>query len=93
MAGVAARMEAKLKQAFHPQSLEIVDESHLHRGHAGSPEGGESHFRVKIVSEHFVGQGRVERQRAVNTALREELAGPVHALALQTLTPEEDAAG
>lgn len=91
MARVAEGIEAKLKAAFAPHVLEIIDESHLHRGHSGAPEGGESHFRVKIVSEHFEGKGRVDRQRSVNAALRQELAGPVHALALQTLTPGEDA--
>ena len=86
---VAATIEGKLKGAFEPITLEIVDESHLHKGHAGAPEGGESHFRVKIVSELFEGKNRVERQREVNAVLKDELTGPVHALSIQALTPGE----
>ena len=86
---VAATIERKLNAAFAPKVLEIVDESHLHRGHAGAPEGGESHFRVKVVSSFFEGKNRVERQRQVNHALAEELAGPVHALSIQASAPSE----
>ncbi|MCQ8184297.1 BolA family protein [Parvularcula maris] len=89
MGQVAETIEAKLKAAFEPITLEIIDESHLHRGHAGAPEGGESHFRAKIVSELFEGLSRLDRQRRVNETLREELAGPVHAFSAQTLTPGE----
>nr|WP_229786059.1 BolA family protein [Parvularcula lutaonensis] len=86
---MAEKIEGKLKARFEPLVLEIVDESHLHKGHAGAPEGGESHFRVKIVSELFGKMNRVERQRAVNDTLKDELAGPVHALSIQALTPGE----
>lgn len=79
---VAETMEKKLRQALSPESLEIVDQSYLHAGHAGAREGGESHFRIRIVSAAFAGKTRVERQRMVNTALAEELAGPVHALSM-----------
>jgi BolA protein len=89
MSTVAETIEGKLKARFEPLTLEIVDESHLHKGHAGAPEGGESHFRVKIVSELFGKMSRVERQRAINETLKEELAGPVHALSIQALTPGE----
>ncbi|GGY42984.1 BolA family protein [Parvularcula lutaonensis] len=89
MGQVAEKIEGKLKARFEPLVLEIVDESHLHKGHAGAPEGGESHFRVKIVSELFGKMNRVERQRAVNDTLKDELAGPVHALSIQALTPGE----
>ena len=89
MGEVAARIEAKLRAAFAPETLQIVDQSHLHKGHAGAPEGGESHFRVVIVSAAFTGQTRVQRQRAVNRALAEELAGPVHALSVEARAPEE----
>ena len=89
MGNVAKQIETKLTQAFAPSDLDIVDQSHLHAGHAGAPEGGESHFRVRIVSDHFEGQNRVARQRAVNAALKEELAGPVHALSIQALAPGE----
>lgn len=89
MGQMAEKIEGKLKGRFEPLVLEIVDESHLHKGHAGAPEGGESHFRVKIVSELFEKMTRLERQRAVNETLKDELAGPVHALSVQALTPGE----
>lgn len=90
---VADAIRSKLREAFAPLALEVKDESHLHKGHAGAREGGESHFRVRIVAAAFDGMSRVDRQRAVNAALKELLAGPVHALAMQVLTPEEAAAG
>ena len=72
----------KLREAFSPESLDVVDESHLHEGHAGHRPGGETHFRVYIVSEAFKGKSRVERHRMINAALSAELAGSVHALAI-----------
>jgi len=89
---IADRLKAKLNQALAPQQLEIHDDSAKHSGHAGAREGGESHFSVLVVSKHFEGLNRVARQRLINAALAEELAGPVHALSLQTLTPAEYAA-
>ena len=79
---VALAIESKLREAFDPLELEVIDESHLHAGHAGAREGGESHFRIRIVGSAFDGLNRVDRQRAVNEVLKEELAGPVHALAM-----------
>ncbi len=79
---VAQRMEAKLRAAFDPQQIEVIDESEEHRGHGGWREGGETHFRVVIRAATFDGLSRVARQRAVNKVLEEELNGPVHALAL-----------
>jgi len=86
---VAGTIRRKLETALAPADLRVKDESHLHVGHAGAREGGQSHFRVLIVAEAFEGKTRVERQRAVNVALAEELAGPIHALAMKTLTPTE----
>ncbi len=83
-------IEAKLTQGLAPQRLVVVDESASHAGHAGAPAGGESHFRVEVVSEAFLGLSRIERQRMVYDLLAEELAGPVHALALKTMAPEEN---
>jgi BolA family transcriptional regulator, general stress-responsive regulator len=77
----------KLTSAFSPQSLEVVDESHLHAGHAGSREGGQTHYRVYIVSNAFEGKTRLDRHRMVNTALAAELAGGVHALAIHAAAP------
>ena len=84
---VAEQIERKLREAFSPEKLEIIDESHLHAGHAGAPDGGESHFRIVIVAIHFEGMSRVARQRALNSVLSEELAGPVHALSAEIKTP------
>lgn len=86
---VAASIERKLTEALKPTRLEIEDESARHRGHAGYKEGGETHFRVTVVSAAFAGQNRVARQRLVYKLLAEELAGRVHALALTALTPDE----
>lgn len=88
---VADRIRLKLERAFSPQHLEILDDSAKHSGHVGAREGGESHFSVIIVSEGFEGLNRVARQRRVNAELADELAGPVHALSLKTLTPQESA--
>lgn len=89
MGVVAETIEQKLTAAFAPEQLDIVDQSDLHKGHSGAPDGGESHFRVRIVSAAFDGHNRVARQRAVNAALKDELAGPVHALSVQALAPGE----
>ncbi len=79
----------KLREAFSPESLDVTDESHLHEGHAGHRPGGETHFSVHIVSPSFKGKSRVERHRMVNAVLAAELAGPVHALAIDVQAPGE----
>ena len=80
----------KLTEAFAPESLDVIDESHLHQGHAGHRPGGETHYRVYIVSPAFAGKGRIDRHRMINTLLADELAGSVHALALKALAPGEN---
>ena len=82
----------KLAAAFAPQSLQVVDESHQHVGHAGHRPGGESHFRVYIVAEAFKGKTRLERHRMVNETLAAELKGGVHALAIHASAPGENGA-
>lgn len=77
----------KLTKAFTPESLRVVDESHLHAGHAGHRPGGESHFRLYIVAEAFRGKTRLDRHRMINAALAAELAGKVHALAIHAAAP------
>jgi BolA protein len=79
----------KLREAFTPESLDVTDESHLHEGHAGHRPGGETHFRVHIVSPAFKGKSRIERHRMINAALGAELAGSVHALAIRAIAPGE----
>jgi BolA family transcriptional regulator, general stress-responsive regulator len=87
---VRERMKVKLSAAFAPEFLQVIDESDKHAGHAGGAgHGGETHFRVQMVAPAFIGKSRVERHRAVNSLLAEEIAGGVHALALITQTPEE----
>ena len=79
----------KLREAFVPESLDVSDESHLHEGHAGHRPGGETHFRVYIVSPSFEGKSRIERHRMINATLSAELAGSVHALAIHAQAPGE----
>ncbi len=94
---IQSSIEAKLRQAFAPERLEVVNESHLHAGHQHTAGGhretfegtGETHFRVRLVSGKFAGMSRLARHRAVNQALAEELAGGVHALAIETSAPGE----
>jgi len=90
---VTDSIRQKLTAAFAPQSLDVVDESHRHAGHAGATRDdgsqGETHFHVRLVSAAFEGVSRVERQRRVYAALAEELKGPVHALSLTLLAPPE----
>ena len=79
---VTENITKKLEAAFNPETLEVIDESEKHRGHGGWREGGETHFHVVMTSEAFIGKSRIEAQRAVNNALKDELAGPVHALTM-----------
>jgi len=90
---VAAAIRDKLTAAFAPVALEVRDESARHAGHAGATRDdgsqGETHFHIRLVSASFEDVSRVERQRRVHAALKDELAGPVHALSLTLLTPRE----
>jgi BolA protein len=88
---LAEASRLKLERAFAPATATVEDESHLHAGHADARPGGESHFRIAVVSPRFVGLSRLERQRAVNAELKTELEGRIHALTMTTLTPEEAA--
>jgi len=87
MTTMAERITTKLERALAPASLTVIDESHQHHGHSGWREGGETHFRVDIVSQAFAGKSRLECHRLVNAALAEELAGGVHALAIVARPP------
>ncbi len=89
MTGMAERITKKLRDALAPERLNVIDESHQHQGHGGWREGGETHFRVDIVSQAFAGKSRLERHRLVNAALAQELAEQVHALAIVTRAPGE----
>jgi BolA protein len=88
-ASIATQIARRLTDALAPTRLEITDDSEKHRGHAGHDPRGESHFTVEIVSPLFEGKSRVERQRAVNSALADLLAERVHALAIRARAPGE----
>lgn len=79
---VTDEIETRLTDAFTPTELIVVDDSERHRGHAGYSEGGESHFNVKIRAAAFDGQSRIQRHRAVHSALGADLVGRIHALSL-----------
>jgi BolA family transcriptional regulator, general stress-responsive regulator len=86
-APVVARLRSALEQAFAPTTLEILDDSAAHAGHAGSRSGG--HYRVKVVAEAFRGRSALERHRLVYAALAPLLSGSVHALNIVARTPDE----
>jgi BolA protein len=89
---VKDRIVDKLTKAFAPHSLDVVDESHRHAGHAGHRPGGETHFRVTIVADAFRDKSRLQRHRMINAILATELAGGVHALAIDARAPGEGGA-
>jgi len=80
---VKDQITRKLTDAFQPERLEVVDESHLHKGHAGHRPGGESHFRVKIAGPAFAGKSRVAVHRMIYDAVADEIAAGVHAIAIE----------
>jgi BolA protein len=94
---IQSDMEAKLKSALSPERLEVINESHLHAGHHHVESGhhatfdgaGETHFRVRIVAASFAGMSRVDRHRAINALLADELEAGVHALAVEAAAPGE----
>ena len=94
---IQADIEAKLLKAFAPERMAVVNESHLHAGHHHVESGhhsefdgsGETHFRVRLVSGAFDGMSRIDRHRAVNVLLADELKAGVHALAIEPSAPGE----
>jgi BolA protein len=78
-----------LNEELHPTHLEVTDESEQHRGHAGWREGGETHYRIDIVSKAFSGKSRVERHRLVNAAVGEAFTRGLHALSIKARAPGE----
>jgi BolA protein len=86
------KIESLLRAAFAPLSLDVLDESASHRGHAGAAHGA-GHFRVRLVSERFRGVARLARHRMVYDALSSEIGPEIHALALELVSPEEDTLG
>jgi BolA protein len=84
-----ARIEAKLRDRLEATRVEVLDESHLHAGHAGAASGA-GHFRATIVSDRFAGLSRVAAQRLVYQALEDEMGEHIHALAIRTRTPDQE---
>ena len=86
---IAPEIERRLRAALEPAHLVVTNDSARHRGHSGDDGSGESHFSVEVVSERFAGMSRVERQRAVNSALADLLRDRIHALAIKARAPGE----
>ena len=86
---VAAEIEIRLTQALGPTQLVVTNDSAMHSGHAGDDGSGESHFTVEVVAPIFAGMNRVQRQRAINDALRDLLRERIHALAIKARAPGE----
>ncbi|MCF3639443.1 BolA family transcriptional regulator [Rhizobium sp. TRM95111] len=85
-----SRIEDRLSDAFSPERLEVVNESHQHAGHGPGFSGeGETHMRVRIVASAFAGMSRVARHRAVNALLADEFEAGLHALAIEAAAPGE----
>jgi BolA protein len=86
---VGQEIEARVRNALSPDRLAVINDSAQHRGHMGDDGTGESHFTVEIVAEAFAGQSRLQRQRLVNAALGDLMAGTIHALAIKARSPDE----
>ncbi|WP_313254504.1 BolA family protein [Stenotrophomonas sp.] len=84
------QIRTALQAAFHPDLLEVEDDSHRHAGHAGARDG-RGHFNVTVVSAAFAGKGPLARHRAVYAAVGEMMQTDIHALSIKALTPAEAA--
>lgn len=93
MGRVSEQIERRLRAELQPLRLVVRDDSHQHVGHAGHRPEGETHFHVEVVSERFVGEGRVARQRLVYAALAELMRERIHALSISALAPDELSGG
>ena len=83
-----AMIRTRLEKSLSPARLDITDDSHLHKGHAGAATGA-GHYSVTIVSDKFTGQNPVQRHRLVYLAVNDMMPGEIHALSIQALAPEE----
>ena len=81
------RIEARLREALEATHVEVIDESHLHVGHAGARDGG-GHFRALIVSPKFAGMNRVKAQQLVYASMGDWMGNEIHALSIKTSTPD-----
>lgn len=80
-------MTTKLEAELNPSALEVINESHMHSGHAGSPGTGESHFRIRVTSPDFAGMSRLAMHQRINKILAAELKSSIHALAIEAKAP------
>jgi BolA protein len=88
--GFSASITDRITKAISPNSLEIINESHLHAGHQESFDGtGETHLRIKVVADKFEGMSRVDRHRVINALVAEEIALGLHAIAIEARAPSE----
>ncbi|MCP5381105.1 MAG: BolA family transcriptional regulator [Kordiimonadaceae bacterium] len=86
---VKENIELKVNKSINPEFLEVMDESHKHAGHAGARPEGETHFHINMTASALNGKSRVERQRLIYNILKDELAGPIHALSLNLKGTED----
>ena len=86
---VKITLQEILETTFIPDALEVLDQSHLHKGHAGARPEGETHFKVRMISSKFEGLSRIKRHQLVHEALEELLKSRIHALTLQLISPGE----
>jgi len=86
---VAAEIEKRLLAELSPITLNVINDSAKHHGHAGDDGSGESHFTVEIECAEFAGQSRLNRQRMVNKALGDIMRDKVHAMAIKASAPGE----
>ncbi len=87
---VPAEMRRRLQAALAPEKLELIDDSAAHAGHAGAAPGGNTHWRLTIVSAQFAGKPTVARHRLVYEALGDLMQNPIHALSITARAPQEN---
>jgi len=87
---VPAEMRRRLEAALAPEKLELIDDSAAHAGHAGAAPGGNTHWRLTIVSAQFAGKPTVARHRLVYEALGDLMQNPIHALSITARAPREN---
>jgi len=83
-----AEIKIRLERELSPTHIDIIDESHLHAGHAGAASGA-GHFNVTVVSERFAGQSPIQRHRLVYSALDDLMKSEIHALSINALVPDD----
>ncbi len=83
-----AEIKARLERELSPTHIDIVDESHLHAGHAGAASGA-GHFNVTVISDKFAGKSAIQRHRMVYLAVDDLMRSEIHALSIQAQAPDD----